>query len=353
MPLWLHMEDIAVKKRFAVPVLILLITVLCLLSVEAFAGGHTSVQLWADGPYWATENFDASTPTGAGYNGQLTSNGMNPRNSTADNVPFWSGFCLPTEDEFRQLLDGTKTTLKWETKDNMPGYTITGKETGYTSKSIFLPAPGYCIIDSYSNDGNGYYFTADGAKLHISSSGYDFGGYGDNNARLVRDWPSVTATVADVSKSYNGDEYGLTPNVTDPATGYKIQYGTSKTAINQDTLKYKEPGTYTVWYRISANNYKSIVGSAKITIKRFPSIDITSDPGKTYDGKEVSTPVVSCDSNGTVTIEYKLQSEGNSAYTTTAPKEPGEYTVRASVSETETNKAAEKLLLLLITRSSF
>ena len=104
------MEDIAVKKRFAVPVLILLITVLCLLSVEAFAGGHTSVQLWADGPYWATENFDASTPTGAGYNGQLTSNGMNPRNSTADNVPFWSGFCLPTEDEFRQLLDGTKTT---------------------------------------------------------------------------------------------------------------------------------------------------------------------------------------------------------------------------------------------------
>ena len=57
---------------------------------------------------------------------------------------------------------------------------------------------------------------------------------------------------------------------------------------------------------------------------------------KTYDG----TPVVLNPENvyfngdGELTIEYKLEDEGDSAYTTTAPTDAGEYIVRASVAGT-------------------
>ena len=60
------------------------------------------------------------------------------------------------------------------------------------------------------------------------------------------------------------------------------------------------------------------------------------DLGKTYDG----TPVVlkpenvHFNGNGALTIEYKLEDEGDSSYTTTAPKDAGEYVVRARVAAT-------------------
>ena len=57
---------------------------------------------------------------------------------------------------------------------------------------------------------------------------------------------------------------------------------------------------------------------------------------KTYDGTPVvlNPENVYFNGNGELTIEYKLEDEGDSAYTTTAPTDAGEYTVRASVAGT-------------------
>ena len=57
---------------------------------------------------------------------------------------------------------------------------------------------------------------------------------------------------------------------------------------------------------------------------------------KTYDGTPVALNPenVYFNGNGALTIEYKLEDEGDSAYTTTAPTDAGEYTVRASVAGT-------------------
>ena len=57
---------------------------------------------------------------------------------------------------------------------------------------------------------------------------------------------------------------------------------------------------------------------------------------KTYDGMPVVlTPEnVHFNGNGALTIEYKLDGESDSTYTTTAPTDAGEYTVRASVAGT-------------------
>ena len=57
---------------------------------------------------------------------------------------------------------------------------------------------------------------------------------------------------------------------------------------------------------------------------------------KTYDGTPVvlNPENVYFNGNGELTIEYKLEDESDSTYTTTAPTDAGEYTVRASVAGT-------------------
>lgn len=58
--------------------------------------------------------------------------------------------------------------------------------------------------------------------------------------------------------------------------------------------------------------------------------------GKTYDGMPVvlNPSNVHFNGNGALTIEYKLEDESDSTYTTTAPTDAGEYIVRASVAGT-------------------
>lgn len=60
------------------------------------------------------------------------------------------------------------------------------------------------------------------------------------------------------------------------------------------------------------------------------------DLSKTYDGTPVvlNPENVHFNGNGALTIEYKLEDEGDSTYTTTAPTDAGEYIVRARVAGT-------------------
>ena len=64
---------------------------------------------------------------------------------------------------------------------------------------------------------------------------------------------------------------------------------------------------------------------------------------KTYDGTPVvlNPENVRFNGNGALTIEYKLDDESDSTYTTTAPTDAGEYTVKASVAATAEWKGGE------------
>ena len=54
---------------------------------------------------------------------------------------------------------------------------------------------------------------------------------------------------------------------------------------------------------------------------------------KTYDGTAVSAPTYDKNTDGTVTVEYKLKTAADTTYTTTAPINAGEYTARVSIAE--------------------
>ena len=72
----------------------------------------------------------------------------------------WGGsWRMPTDAELTELRE--QCTWTWTTQNGVYGYKVTSKKSGYTNKSIFLPAAGYRIDNSLSRAGSsGYYWSS-------------------------------------------------------------------------------------------------------------------------------------------------------------------------------------------------
>ena len=72
----------------------------------------------------------------------------------------WGGdWRTPTIAEFKELQ--RNCDWLWTTQNGINGYKVTSKVTGYTDRSIFLPAAGYHYLnDSWSVDSGGFYWSS-------------------------------------------------------------------------------------------------------------------------------------------------------------------------------------------------
>ena len=167
------------------------------------------IQLWANGPYFATCNVGATKPEEAGYyfwwgdtvgytNNGATASVQRKWVSVADgttSIKFYSSddkagqtygksiadlynkgyidanstsgklkpaydaatahlgapWRMPTSDEIQGLVKNCTAT--WTTQNGVEGLLVKGKTDGYTDKSIFLPAAGYGNGASHINSG--------------------------------------------------------------------------------------------------------------------------------------------------------------------------------------------------------
>ena len=190
------------------------------------SGGHDRVQLWANGPYWATTNigadnawdygyyfwwgdivgykrvgdawvasdgssssfsFDsANTPT---YNknvdtlkseGWITASDVLAPTHDAAQVKWGGGWRMPTDGEWSALNSNCDWT--WTTMNGVNGYIVRGKGN-YASASIFLPAAGYGNLTSIGDAGSdgGYWSSVPDAE-DIIVSWYLYFGSGDLSA---------------------------------------------------------------------------------------------------------------------------------------------------------------------------
>ena len=144
-----------------------------------------SVQLWANGPYWATTNIGAENPWDSGYyfwwgdtigykrenntwvasdgssanfsfgsgntptydkdtttlqsEGWVTSDGVLAPVHDAAHVQWGGSWRIPTKQDLDGLVSNCDWT--WTTMNGVNGYVVRGRD-GYTSASIFLPAAG-------------------------------------------------------------------------------------------------------------------------------------------------------------------------------------------------------------------
>lgn len=176
----------------------------------------------------------------------------------------------------------------------------------------------------------------------------------DDEFTISRLTPSASVSVAGVKAG--DDTYEPVISIDSAWDGSKsdIAYEYKATAADASAYSAVKPtraGTYMVRAIIpQTNKYNGVVvESASYTIsKKTPSeallfasdVEYGSEIGP---GKNLS---ISTDSDGEVTYKYKLSSEDSTKYTTTIPKDVGEYNVIAYIAEsdnyekTESNEAA-------------
>ncbi len=165
----------------------------------AFAGeaAVVPVQLWADGPYWATVNVGTAEPGAPSEYGAL----YTFDNATNEVAKLDDGWRLPTKEELTKLDGETSGYCKKAWDATKKGYTFTGATEGYTDKSIFLPAADYNYGYGRTEAGSkGYYwsstedgsynamylyFMENGARVNTIDRSYGL------SVRAVRDTPSA------------------------------------------------------------------------------------------------------------------------------------------------------------------
>ena len=129
---------------------------------DYFAWGETqpkSTYIWSTYK-WCNGSYDTQTK----YN-------TNSRYGTVDNKTQlelsddaaranWGGsWRMPTDAELTELRENC--TWAWTTQNGVYGYKVTSKKSGYTNKSIFLPAAGFRLSSDLDSAGSrGYYWSS-------------------------------------------------------------------------------------------------------------------------------------------------------------------------------------------------
>jgi len=80
----------------------------------------------------------------------------------------------------------------------------------------------------------------------------------------------MTVSAPNVDRSFSPtDSYGITVNVTKPASGYTVMYGTTAGSYTLSASPtFSNIGPYTVYYKVTAPNYNDYVGQATVTINK-------------------------------------------------------------------------------------
>ena len=145
--------------------------------------------------------------------------------------------------------------------------------------------------------------------------------------------------------TYDGQAYGITVNVTEPAdsaaSNVKVVYGTKDTdgkiTYSENPVTYKDAGEYTVYYKVTADNYEDAEGSAVVKIAPKTVSLVWSDTEFTYDGKahKPTAKVNEKDIISPDSVEVTVSGEQTKAGSYTAQAvalSNGNYTLGADVS---------------------
>ena len=116
---------------------------------------------------------------------------------------------------------------------------------------------------------------------------------------------------------------------------------TLKAAYLQTLAAQDTPYTLRVTYNPMGESYAAddendapAETTVKLTVKKVTgTVSITSNPGKTYDKTAVTTLYNRNNTSGEAVIEYKEKGKADSPYTTEAPMNAGDYTVRVTINE--------------------
>ena len=215
---------------------------------------RSRVQLWEDGPYWATTNIGADNPEDYGYyfwwgdtvgykrendkwiatdgsssnfsfnsgnaptydkdvatlqrEGWITADGVLAPEHDAAHVQWGGDWRMPTKQELSDL--NSKCDWAWTTQNGVQGYRVKGKGT-YASASIFLPCCGYGYGTSLTYaSSDGYYWSSvpysgilDSWSIHFYSSSLYTSSFRRLSGRSVRPVQGFESSVGTYTITYS------------------------------------------------------------------------------------------------------------------------------------------------------
>ncbi len=192
------------------------------------------------------------------------------------------------------------------------------------------------------NVGNVTYLSSEGIVLY-------------SDAQAVTESVSTTYKAGadkDVTVELNGNTVKSVANgttVLTAGTDYTVS-ADGEITLESAYLDTLNAGTYTftVSYNPLGMEYVDATGNDAPATTAFNVVIEKADgevsniniSGKTYDGTAVTAPTFDKLGDGAATIEYKVKDKDDSTYTTTAPKNAGDYVVRVTIAEGTNHKAA-------------
>ena len=150
----------------------------------------------------------------------------------------------------------------------------------------------------------------------------------------------IEVTAENVNRSFSPtDSYGITVNVTKPASGATVTYGTTADDCTLSASPtFSNIGTYTVYYKVTAPNYNDYTGQATVTIGKASGYVYypTTQVNKTYGDASFVNEVVF---TGDGTMSYASSKESvatvDAATGLVTIKGVGTTTIWATMSEGE------------------
>lgn len=215
----------------------------------------------------------AYTATASGLTGEKSGNYKLPTDNTTT-------FTISPKS-----ITGASVTLdKTELKFNGSSQTV--NVTGVSLDGVNLDAnTDYDVSGNTETNKGDYTVTVTGKDNYTGSA--------TANWKIVA--KAMTVTADPVNETYDGKEYSITVNVTDPSSGTTINYGTEAGTYDlSESPKFKDAGTHTVYFKVSGNsNYNDYTGQAAVTIAKKPVNASVSADDKKYDGNTVATVAAS------------------------------------------------------------
>ncbi len=152
------------------------------------------------------------------------------------------------------------------------GKKIEASTTGDGGLSYAVKSGDAVTVDA---SGNLTIVKAGSAVITVTAAETDTYAQATKDVNVTVNTKAMTVSAEDVNVTVDGQAHGITVTVTDPASGATVKYGTEAGSYTLDASPTQtEVGEKTVYYQVTADNYTTYTGSAKVTITALPTYEV-------------------------------------------------------------------------------
>ena len=188
---------------------------------------------------------------------------------TADNYTTYTGSAKVTVSaKSAQTITASDVTATY----GDTGKKIEASTTGDGGLSYAVKSGDAVTVDA---SGNLTIVKAGSAVITVTAAETDTYAQATKDVNVTVNTKAMTVSAEDVNVTVDGQAHGITVTVTDPASGATVKYGTEAGSYTLDASPTQtEVGEKTVYYQVTADNYTTYTGSAKVTITALPTYEV-------------------------------------------------------------------------------